>query len=96
MLSCYYFWPFKVFNVSQFLAAGTSLDKWLKAFKCVYYNNCDVIPMIEAIDKIYRARNLDMFKYAISLHVLAYKMLINALILTFDYVKKKTNIYITY
>ena len=45
-----------------------------------YYNNCDVIPMVEAINKMfqfYRARNLDMFKDAISLPGLAYKMLMN-------------------
>jgi hypothetical protein len=132
----------KFLDVSQFLAAGTSLDKWLKAYKCEvqkaifpyewlddynklndvklpdyeswfsalknknvsmseyneaiklfndnnfknmfdyleYYNNCDVIPMVEAINKMfefYRARNLDMFKDAISLPGLAYKMLMN-------------------
>ncbi len=35
-----------------------------------YYNNCDVIPMVEAINKMfmfYRPKNLDMFKDAISL-----------------------------
>ena len=45
-----------------------------------YYNNCDVIPMVEAINKMfefYRAKNLDMFKDAISLPGLAYKMLMN-------------------
>ena len=45
-----------------------------------YYNNCDVIPIVEAIHKMfefYRAKNLDMFKDAISLPGLAYKMLIN-------------------
>jgi hypothetical protein len=45
-----------------------------------YYKNCDVIPMVEAINKMcmfYRAKILDMFKDAISLLVLAYKMLMN-------------------
>ncbi len=45
-----------------------------------YYNNCDVIPMVEAINKMflfYRAKKLDMFKDAISLPGLAYKMLMN-------------------
>ena len=39
-----------------------------------YYNNC-VIPMVEAINKMfefYRAKKLDMFKDAISLPGLAY------------------------
>jgi hypothetical protein len=43
-----------------------------------YYNNCDVIPKIEAINKMfefYRAKTLDTFKDAISLPGLAYKML---------------------
>ena len=34
-----------------------------------YYNNCDIIPMVEAVNKMfefYRAKNLDMFKGAIS------------------------------
>ena len=45
-----------------------------------YYNNCDVIPMVEAINKMfefYRAKKFDMFKDAISLPGLAYKMLMN-------------------
>jgi hypothetical protein len=45
-----------------------------------YYNNCNVIPMVEAINKMfmfYRATTLDMFKDAISLPGLAYKMLMN-------------------
>ncbi len=45
-----------------------------------FYNNCDVIPMVEAIQKMfdfYRAKGLDMFKDAISLPGLAYKMLMN-------------------
>jgi hypothetical protein len=133
----------KFLDASNFLAAGTSWDKWLKAYKCEvqkasfpyewlddyiksyesklpeyelwfsslknknvsideyneannifnthniqnmfdyleYYNNCDVIPMVEAIEKMflfYRAKNLDIFKDAISLPGgpgLAYKML---------------------
>jgi hypothetical protein len=131
----------KFLDVANFLAAGVSLDKWLKAYKCTmtkgffpyewlddynkldqdhlpsynewysslkgknislddynycidvwnengmktmkdflrWYNNCDVIPMVEAIDKMfafYRAKGLDMFKDAISLPGLAYKMLL--------------------
>jgi len=45
-----------------------------------WYNNCDVIPMVEALDKMfdfYRAKGLDMFKDAISLPGLAYKMLLS-------------------
>ena len=45
-----------------------------------YYNNRDVIPMVEAVNKMfdfYRAKGLDMFKDAISLPGLAYKMLMN-------------------
>ena len=44
--------------------------------------NLPVIPMVEAINKMfefYRAKNLDMFKDAISLPGLAYKMLMNCL-----------------
>jgi hypothetical protein len=44
-----------------------------------WYNNCDVIPMVEAINKMfvfYREKGLDMFKDAISLPGLAYKMLL--------------------
>ena len=131
----------KFLDVSNFLAGGVSLDKWLKAYKCEmkkgffpyewlddyskleqdhlpsydewysslkgknitvkqynycvriwnennmtnmkdflrWYNNCDVIPMVEAINKMfvfYRAKGLDMFKDAISLPGLAYKMLL--------------------
>ena len=46
-----------------------------------WYNNCDVIPMIEAIDKMfifYRSKGLDMFKDAVSLPGLAYKMLLSS------------------
>ncbi len=46
----------------------------------IIYNNCDVIPKVEANNKMfefYRARNLDIFKDAISFPGLAYKMLIN-------------------
>ena len=45
-----------------------------------WYNNWDVIPMIEAINKMlefYRAKGLNMFKDAISLPGLAYKMLLS-------------------
>jgi hypothetical protein len=45
-----------------------------------WYNNCDVIPMVEAINKMflfYRAKGLDMFKDAISLPGLAYKVLLS-------------------
>jgi hypothetical protein len=131
----------KFLDVANFLAAGVSLDKWLKAYKCTmtkgffpyewldkydklyqdhlppynewysslkgknidmkdyeyckdvwkenkmntmmdflrWYNNCDVIPMVEAINKMfvfYREKGLDMFKDAISLPGLAYKMLL--------------------
>ncbi len=44
-----------------------------------FYNNCEFIPMVEAINKMfifYRAKNLDTFKDAISLPGLAYKMLV--------------------
>ncbi len=132
----------KFLDVANFLAAGVSLDKWLKAYKCTmtkgfspyewldtydklyqdhlpayeewysilkgkninikdyeycmdvwnkhemknmmdflrWYNNCDVIPMVEAINKMflfYSAKGLDMFKDAISLPGLAYKMLLS-------------------
>ena len=128
-------------DVANFLAAGVSLDKCLKAYKCTmtkgfspyewldkhdklyqdhlpsyeewysslkgkniemkdyeyckdvrkenkmntmidflrWYNNCNVIPMVEAIYKMfvfYRKKGLDMFKDAISLPGLAYKMLL--------------------
>jgi len=131
----------KFLDVMNFLAAGVSLDKWLKAYKCTmtkgffpyewldsydklyqdhlpcyeewysslkgtnisiedyeyckdvwvknkmsnmidflrWYNNCDVIPMVDAINKMfvfYRDKGLDMFKDAISLPGLAYKMLL--------------------
>ena len=62
-----------------------------------YYDNCDVIPMVESINKMfefYRAKNLDMFKDAISLPELAYKMLMNCPRLIFHYLRKKINIYI--
>ena len=133
----------KFLDVANYLAAGVSLDKWLKAYKCTmtkgffpyewfddynlleqtylppynewystlkgkninkkqynycvrvwnennmktmkdflrWYNNCDVIPMVEAIDKMfvfYRDKGLDMFKDAISLPGLAYKMLLTS------------------
>jgi hypothetical protein len=45
-----------------------------------WYNNCDVIPMVEAVDKMfvfYRAKSLDIFKDDISLPGLAYKMLLS-------------------
>jgi hypothetical protein len=45
-----------------------------------WYNNCDVIPMVEALNKMfvfYRDKGLDMFKDAISLPGLAYKMLLS-------------------
>ena len=45
-----------------------------------WYNNCDVIPMVVAINKMlvfYRDKGLDMFKDAISLPGLAYKMLLS-------------------
>jgi hypothetical protein len=76
-------------------------DKFFKNmfYYLEYYNNCDVIPMVEAINKMfefYRARNLDMFKDAISLPGLAYRMLMNCPNANFYYLKKKTNIYITY
>jgi hypothetical protein len=132
----------KLLDVANFLAAGVSLDKWLKAYKCTmtkgffpyewldsydkldqdhlppynewysslkgknidiedyeyckevwntnnmttmmdflrWYNNCDVVPMVEALDKMfvfYRDKGLDMFKDAISLPGLAYKMLLS-------------------
>jgi hypothetical protein len=132
----------KFLDVMNFLAAGVSLDKWLKAYKCSmtkgffpyewldsydklyqdhlpsyeewysslkgqnisiedyeyckdvwiknnmktmkdflrWYNNCDVIPMVDAINKMfifYRDKDLDMFKDAISLPGLAYKMLLS-------------------
>lgn len=131
----------KFLDVANFLAAGVSLDKWLKAYKCTmtkgffpyewldsydklaqdhlppyeewfsslkgknidikdyeyckdvwdtnnmtsmmdflrWYNNCDVVPMVEALKKMfvfYRDKGLDMFKDAISLPGLAYKMLL--------------------
>lgn len=133
----------KFLDVANYLAAGVSLDKWLKAYKCTmtkgffpyewfddynlleqkhlppynewysslkgkninkkqynycvrvweennmktmkdflqWYNNCDVIPMVEALDKMfvfYRDKGLDMFKDAISLPGLAYKMLLTS------------------
>ncbi len=43
-----------------------------------WYNNCDTVPMVEALDKMfvfYRDKGLDMFKDTISLPGLAYKML---------------------
>ena len=52
----------------------TSMHDFLR-----WYNNCDVVPMVEALDKMfvfYRAKGLDMFKDAISLPGLAYKMLL--------------------
>ena len=48
-------------------------------FTNIFYNNCEFIPMVEAINKMfifYRAKNLDTFKDAISLPGLAYKMLV--------------------
>ncbi len=60
------------------LASDTSSANCWKLLE--YYNNCDVIPMVEAINKMfafYRAKNLDMFKDAISFPGLAYKMLMN-------------------
>jgi hypothetical protein len=45
-----------------------------------WYNNCDVVPMVEALNKMfvfYRDKGLDMFKDAISLPGLAYKMLLS-------------------
>jgi hypothetical protein len=45
-----------------------------------WYNNCDVIPMVEALNRMfvfYRDKGLDMFKDAISLPDLAYKMLLS-------------------
>jgi hypothetical protein len=132
----------KFLDVANFLAAGVSLDSWLKAYKCSmtkgffpyewldsydklyqdhlpsynewysslkgknidikdyeyckdvwntnnmtnmmdflrWYNNCDVVPMVEALNKMfvfYRDKGLDMFKDAISLPGLAYKMLLS-------------------
>ncbi len=55
-------------------------DKQTSFKDATTYNNCEVIPMVEAINKMfefYRAKNLDMFKDAISLPGLAYKMLMN-------------------
>ena len=40
-----------------------------------WYNNCDVIPMVDAMNKMfvfYRDKGLDMFKDAISIPGLAY------------------------
>ncbi len=57
-----------------------------------YYNNCDVIPMVEATNKMfefYRAKNLDMFKDAISLSGLAYKMLMNRPNASFSFFEEK-------
>ena len=132
----------KFLDMANYLAAGSSLDQWLKAYQCSmtkgffpyewlddftkldsnslpayndwfsslknknideedykyclqvwndnkmktmkdflkWYNNGDVIPMVEAINKMfefYRAKGLDMFKDAISLPGLAYKMLLS-------------------
>ena len=44
------------------------------------YNNGDVIPMVEAVNKMfefYRAKGLDIFKDAISLPGLAYTILLS-------------------
>ena len=132
----------KFLDMANYLAAGSSLDQWLKAYQCSmtkgffpyewlddftkldskslpayndwfsslknksidqedykyslqvwkdnkmktmkdflkWYNNGDVIPMVEAINKMFefnRAKGLDMFKDAISLPGLAYKMLLS-------------------
>ena len=53
----------------------TSMKDFLR-----WYNNCDTVPMVEALNKMfvfYRDKGLDMFKDAISLPGLAYKMLLS-------------------
>ncbi len=62
-----------------------------------YYNNCDVIPMIEAINKMFdfhRAKSLDMFKDVISLPGLPFKMLMKCTNAIFYYLKNKINFFI--
>ena len=73
----------KNISVEDYIQANKLFNKhnFKNMFDCLeYYNNCDVIPMVEAINKMfefYRAKKLDMFKDAISLPGLAYKMLMN-------------------
>ena len=63
------------------------IDAWnnnnMKTFKdyLEYYNNLDVIPFVEAVEKMkvfYRERNLDIFKGGVSLPGLVLKYLIKS------------------
>lgn len=66
----------------------------MKTFKdfLEWYNNLDVLPFVEAIEKMkefYKLKRLDIFKDGVSLPGLVLKYLIKVLIVSFIYLMKK-------